>query len=424
MLVEMFRAYRKNDNFMEVWGLPIADASAGAAAQSTIVITGTAAVAGTLHIYVAGKHVAVPVARNANADAIAAEAMATINGIPDLAVSAATGTGGVVTLTCKWKGLTGNSIDVRINYRGAAGGEKTPIGITAAITPMTGGALNPNISAGLANLGDEVFDAVIMPYTDTDNLNAMRDFMDDAAGRWSWSQMLYGHAFSAFSGSVAEAQTLGSGRNDQHCSIIANYGSPSPVWEIAAMFGAQVLKSAAVDPARPVQTLPLVGMLPPDVPDRYNLSERNTLLFNGIATFTVQGGVCYIERAVTTYQKNAYGVADNSYLDVETMYTSSYIIRAMRQRITSKYGRHKLCDDGARFGAGQAIITPNVIRAELISLYSELETQGIVENTDLFAEHLIVERNTQDVNRIDVLFPPDYVNQLRVFAVLNQFRLN
>ncbi|WP_342230296.1 hypothetical protein, partial [Yersinia enterocolitica] len=26
-------------------------------------------------------------------------------------------------------------------------------------------------------------------------------------------------------------------------------------------------------------------------------------------------------------------------------------------------------------------------------------------------------------NRLDVLFPPDYVNQLRVFAVLNQFRL-
>lgn len=46
-----------------------------------------------------------------------------------------------------------------------------------------------------------------------------------------------------------------------------------------------------------------------------------------------------------------------------------------------------------------------------------------MENFDLFQQYLIVERNVSDPNRLDVLFPPDYVNQLRVFAVLNQFRL-
>ncbi|HGP1815771.1 TPA: phage tail sheath C-terminal domain-containing protein, partial [Salmonella enterica] len=51
------------------------------------------------------------------------------------------------------------------------------------------------------------------------------------------------------------------------------------------------------------------------------------------------------------------------------------------------------------------------------------EREGIVENFELFQQHLIVERNASNSNRLDVLFPPDYVNQLRVFAVLNQFRL-
>lgn len=46
-----------------------------------------------------------------------------------------------------------------------------------------------------------------------------------------------------------------------------------------------------------------------------------------------------------------------------------------------------------------------------------------MENADLFKKYLIVERNTTDPNRVDVLFPPDYVNQLRIFALLNQFRL-
>jgi phage tail sheath gpL-like len=34
-----------------------------------------------------------------------------------------------------------------------------------------------------------------------------------------------------------------------------------------------------------------------------------------------------------------------------------------------------------------------------------------------------VERNINNPNRLDVLLPPDLVNQLRIFAVLAQFRL-
>ncbi|ELI8163736.1 phage tail protein, partial [Yersinia enterocolitica] len=66
---------------------------------------------------------------------------------------------------------------------------------------------------------------------------------------------------------------------------------------------------------------------------------------------------------------------------------------------------------------------PNVIKGEMLSVYRQLERAGIVENFELFKQYLIVERNADNPNRLDVLFPPDYVNQLRVFAVLNQFRL-
>ena len=38
-------------------------------------------------------------------------------------------------------------------------------------------------------------------------------------------------------------------------------------------------------------------------------------------------------------------------------------------------------------------------------------------------EALIVERNANDPNRVDVLLPPDFVNHLRIFAALVQFRL-
>ncbi|UGY21517.1 hypothetical protein HU675_0026175 [Bradyrhizobium septentrionale] len=48
---------------------------------------------------------------------------------------------------------------------------------------------------------------------------------------------------------------------------------------------------------------------------------------------------------------------------------------------------------------------------------------GLVENLAAFKQHLIVERDPNDPNRVNVLYPPDLINQLRIFAVLAQFRL-
>ena len=74
-----------------------------------------------------------------------------------------------------------------------------------------------------------------------------------------------------------------------------------------------------------------------------------------------------------------------------------------------------------------AIATPDFPRKTLadstdMTITAEL-ANGIVENADLFAQNLIVERDANNPNRLNVLFPPDLVNQLRVFAVLAQFRL-
>ena len=142
-----------------------------------------------------------------------------------------------------------------------------------------------------------------------------------------------------------------------------------------------------------------------------------------MATAYYGGGAVRIERAITTYQRNAFDQNDDSYLDSETLHTSAYVINFLKTRVTSKYGRHKLADDGTRFGAGQAIVTPSVIRAEMIAGYYALEQLGIVENADAFAENLIVTRSSTNPNRVNVLYPPDLINQLRIFALQYQFRL-
>jgi phage tail sheath gpL-like len=42
---------------------------------------------------------------------------------------------------------------------------------------------------------------------------------------------------------------------------------------------------------------------------------------------------------------------------------------------------------------------------------------------DAFKAYLTVQRSPTDPNRLEVLYPPDLANQLRIFDVLAQFRL-
>ncbi|MCM4227740.1 phage tail protein, partial [Escherichia coli] len=49
---------------------------------------------------------------------------------------------------------------------------------------------------------------------------------------------------------------------------------------------------------------------------------------------------------------------------------------------------------------------------------------GYVQNADAFAEQVVVERDSDNPNRVNVVWPGRLMNQLRIFAVLSQFRLN
>ena len=100
-----------------------------------------------------------------------------------------------------------------------------------------------------------------------------------------------------------------------------------------------------------------------------------------------------------------------------------YVLRDMAALVTSKYSRVKLAADGTRFAPGAGIVTPSMIRADLIAEFQTLEFNGYVQNSTAFAQALIVQQNSTNPNRVDVLWPGTLIDQLRIFAVLAQFRL-
>ncbi len=423
LLALMTAKYRANDTFGEVWYLPLADDGAATAATGTVQFTAAATANGTFYLYVGGVRYTLPVLSTQTTAQLALALAAIINADPVCPVNASVVTN-TVTLTAVNKGPTGNDIDLRVNFLGIAGGEVAPTGLAWAIVAMASGATAPSLTVGLANLGTQTFDFIVCPYTDTTSLDALKTFLNDTTGRWSYAQQLYGHVFAAKSGTFGALVTFGTARNNQHETVMGFYDSPTPTWLWASALAAVTAVSVRADPALPMQTVALQGIQAPPLASRFVLTDRNTLLFDGISTFVVaDDGTVSIENEVTTYQKNAFGSPDNSYLEIETMFTLAFVLRFMRTAISSKFARTNIAANGTRFAAGSPIVTPNIIRAELIAQYRDLEYNGLVQGGDAFKDGLIVEQNASNPNRVDVLWPGVLINQLRIFALLAQFRL-
>jgi phage tail sheath gpL-like len=325
-----------------------------------------------------------------------------------------------VTLHARNSGTNGNSIDVRTNF---VYGDETPAGVTLAITEPTGGTSAPTLTSLIAAMGDVWYHVIAHPYTDATSLTAIEA---ELARRYGPMIMEDGVAITSASGSLNTLTTLGDTRNSKHSVIFAQPGD-SPLTEpsvFASSVAGVVAYYAAIDPARPLQTLEIKGLVQPAESDLFTNSERNLLLFDGIATTRAGAdGVVQIERAITTYQVSAGGAPDTAFLDLSTVMTLMYARYSFRVRVANRYPRHKLANDGTRFGSGQAVMTPKLMRAECCGWFRELESIGLLEGFDQFKADLVVERNAIDPNRLDVLLSPNLINQFIVCAAKIQFLL-
>jgi phage tail sheath gpL-like len=410
MLSAMFRMARRNANFQPIWLGPLAD-PAGAVATATLTITAPG-VTGAGVIRVLGQRLTFQVNAADAANTVALAIRDAINAA-GLGVSATAATN-VVTVTTRHAGLLQNGLDLKVvtnepNVMNSA---------NCVVTALAGGSGVPSLTTLLANCGDDEFDWISSPYADASSLNAMRDFLSDSSGRWSPMQQLYGHHVTQSLGNLSTLVTLGNGRNDQHATIMGSQVNPTTPWEWAAALGGQVAAhlSDAPELSRPLQSLILDGVQPPD--DRstwWDTAERQALYTDGIAGYRVsRDGQVVIDRMVTTYQNTVAGVQDATFRDIETMAQLMFATRFFRSAVSNKHARQALADENPHNVA--EITTPNDVRNTLIHAYRDLEAMGVVENSELFAQFVKVERDGNNATRLNAFLPVDVVNQLRVFA--------
>lgn len=413
MLAEMLKGARAANPYIELWGIALNEVGAGVQATGKLTVTATSAQAGTINLYIGGKRVRSAVAASATATAIAAALVAAINADTTLPVTAAVN--GIntyeVDLTCRWKGETGNAIDLRLNHYT---GEALPTGVGVAIVAMTGGTANPDVADAIAAFGPEWWNYIVMPWTDTANLNVMATEM---VSRWGAMRAIDGIVFTAFRGNHSNTATFGAARNDYPISCMGTGLSPTAPWMWAAINAAIAAESLSNDPARPLRTLTLPGVIAPAVQDRFTDEERNLLLFDGISTYEARtDGTVAIEMQITMYQKNAANIEDTSWLKVQTLAINSYLRFARRFRI-SKFARFKLAADGTQFDPGQPVVTPATLRTELLALFRELEAKALVEGYEQYKRDLVVVIDQDNPSRVNVFESPDHVNQLDLVAM-------
>ena len=414
MLVDMYRIARRNAPFQPIWLLPVAD-PAGAAAAGTITITAPG-VTGVGVFSIAGTRLTLQINAADNATTIATALRDLINasGLPVSATNAA----GVVTVTNRHVGAVGNNLELRVRTEEPNVFTTTNAVIVAIGTGVAGTGV-PTLTTALANLGDDEFDWIAGPYSDTVSLDAIRDFLSDVGtGRWSPMKQLYGHYLTAQFGTLSNLVSAGNARNDRHVSIMGTQISPSPLWSWAAAVAAQCAAhlTDAPEVSRPLQTLELVGILPPT--NRGNwwaIVDRQALYVDGISAYKVTNdGRVTIDRVVTTEQVNTVGVPDATFRDVETIGQLMFGVRYLKVGFASRHGRQALADENPAKLA--EITTPADLRNTAIHIYRDLVDLGVFEKAELFAEFVVSERDGNDATRVNLFLPVDVVNQLRVLA--------
>jgi phage tail sheath gpL-like len=389
----MIKAAIKANRYAEIEAVGIDDAAGSAAAVGSVAFTGTASDSGVATIKVGGRQVQLAVPAGQTADALALAFLPLLVSQVDWPVETTSPNIRSVTMTARNKGTIGNGVLFEASI--------TAPGMTAAVTAPTGGSVDPDITATLAGVFSSADEIIVTPFATQSSLTALRTHINDRSGSLEQRGCvgIYGSR-----GTLSAATTLAGQINSGRIVCALLPGTATTAYELAAVFGAVV--AFEEDPAMPLNTLALTGVLPPNLASRLSRTEQEVCLANGVTPIEVgPGETVQIVRAVTTYTLSPAGVTDISLLNLTTIRTLDYVRKACRERIALRFPRSK-----------KSVRTVAQVRSELYDVLIKLEELEIIENVEANKDGLIVENDSQDPDRINARIPCDVVNGLHVFA--------
>ena len=385
----------------------------GAASVHQISVTGTATAAGELLIRIAGKVVPLSISNGDSNSVIATAIKDAVDKNNSLPVTAAA-SGGNATLTAKWKGNTSDAITVTVN---AFSSDPTiPAGVTLAITKPTAGSGTVDISPALNSISeDQDMTILVHSYTDSTNLGKIEALENS---RWNPEVVKGFIAVGCVSGTHTEATTITDARNSFVSCLVGRQGVPEHTAEVAGALGGSIAQSASADPALQMHTIKLSGLTLPNS-GMWGWAERNSALKKGCSTIKGIGNDVVISQLRNTFTTSDTGAAaPEADRYITSVMTLAAIANDRKNYFLNTWGRAKLGEDTDVPPDGQKFMTPEIMKSELLNLYSDRYIPlGWCEALDDYAETITVERNSGNRNRLDVSDEVILVGNLRVTAM-------
>jgi phage tail sheath gpL-like len=407
MAAAMGRKWFKQTTNVETFLILLDDHTSATDATRAITITGPATADGSISFYFNGTRVTISVSDEDTATDIGDALVAELANYNYLGFAAANVTG-VVTCTAANGGVAASESlgDMRFNIDP---NESLPTGVGVSIAATTPGTNDPDLQDAIDVFGDNKFNTIVNPYADDTNLDLLETYLETQFGAM---YMKDGLCYQAMRGTVTELTTFSTGanRNCPHAVLIDCENRQAATYELASAYAGAVAYSAQNDAGEPLHYIKLNDIRPNLSSERWTGAERNTLARNGVATIKDEVGV-QTEATVTMYRLNSAGAADTAYQYQNTLYMLGYARWDIVNTINSKYPRARLASSSAGMRAGIKVMTPAIMRLEMMAWFNKQNFEGNFENVEQFQDDIVVEIDANNVNRINVQCSPDLVNQ-------------
>lgn len=374
--------------------LPLQEGPSATAASGSITPSGTQTEVAEYRVVVNGiQSAAFSIAAGADVATRTAAITAAINAVPHMPVIATDGSS-VVNLASKWRGISANDIQVRIDG-------STTAGTTFALVQPTGGTINPDPTSQLALIGNvwETLFINCLNLSDTTALNAYSTFGE---GRWG---PLVRRPCLFFTGTVetnpTTATTISEARlNDRVNSQIPAPGSESLPFVIAARAVARIAVTAQNNPAYDYGSLQLTGIDAGTDGEQWNYVQRDTAVKRGSGTTEVRDGVVTLGDVVTFYHPSGDPVPAYRYV-VDTIKLMNILFNIDLIFVNREWDGAPLIPDNQPTVNPAAKKPQNAVSA-LAGLWDDLGDQAIISDPTFAKANTRAAISSQNPKRLDI----------------------
>jgi phage tail sheath gpL-like len=377
--------------------IPVTKAGGAVAAGGAIDVDGTATANGSGTVYVGGIAAEFSALKGDTAAAVLENIRNAINAVLNMPAVTGVINDGSLPLTAKWSGAIGNRISLEVLAN-------VP-GLTFTVTAFSGGALDPDLTAALAKVGQK-WETFFLPcYDYAGNTSRLDLFESFGKGRAAVLEKMPCYVGWGCADNVATRTAVTDARpNDWINFLVQNTGSRELPFVICAKgFIDDIVTTANNNPPANYKGQ-LAGLHTGADELQENNTQKNNSVSKGASTNTKTGNIAEIDNIVTFYHPESEGLFPSKryVVDMVKLAQVVYNVRLIMEADELK-GAPLVTD--ATVTTNRTAVAPKTIKAMFMTLADSLAKEAIIQEPEFTKKNLSVAIDGQNPKRVNVVFP-------------------